>query len=344
MQTTSNPGTPKNAVIILAAAFGLLLALAALLLTSFSRYSGESYVCIDDDDTADSVYVKLQADCQPRQMAGLRIMAALTGYASHVQTGRYATGEGISSLRLMRNLRGRHQAPVHLVIPITNTPEIMAGKLATIIEPDSATLVHTFRDSRILADMGLDDATLPCLFLPNTFEIYWDIEPRTLMYKLKKAYDAFWTPIRRQQARAAGLTPNEVITLASIVEKESQNNNERPMIAGMYLNRLRQGMKLQADPTVKFALKDFGLRRIMHGHLTVNSPYNTYRYEGLPPGPICNPSVAAIEAVLNYTKHSYIYMCAKEDFSGTHNFATTYAEHTANARRYAEALNQRGIE
>ena len=160
---------------------------------------------------------------------------------------------------------------------------------------------------------------------------------------MQRERDAYWTAERKQLAQKAGLTPDEVVTLASIVEQETANNAERPKVAGMYLNRLRKGMKLQADPTVKFALQNFALRRIMHQHLTANSPYNTYRNEGLPPGPICIPSLASIEAVLHFTTHPYIYMCAKEDFSGTHNFAATYAEHLQNAKKYSEALNKRGI-
>ena len=147
----------------------------------------------------------------------------------------------------------------------------------------------------------------------------------------------------KAEAKAAGLTPNEVIIMASIVDQETANSEEKPMVAGMYLNRLHQGMKLQADPTVKFALKQFALKRILHEHLSVDSPYNTYRHEGLPPGPIAIPALSSIEAVLHFAHHDYIYMCAKEDFSGTHNFAKTYEEHLANARKYAEALNERGI-
>ena len=160
---------------------------------------------------------------------------------------------------------------------------------------------------------------------------------------MKRESEKFWTTVRKNKAEKARLTPEEVITLASIVEKETANNQEKPDIAGLYLNRLRRGMKLQADPTVKFALQDFGLRRILNKHLTCDSPYNTYVYAGLPPGPICLPSIASIDAVLNHTEHNYIYMCAKEDFSGTHNFAATYEEHKANARKYVQALNERGI-
>lgn len=194
-----------------------------------------------------------------------------------------------------------------------------------------------------LKDWGVTPETAACLFIPNTYEVYWDITPAKLLQRMKREHDAYWTENRKKLAEKAGLTTNEVYTLASIVEQESANEKERPMIAGMYLNRLRQGMKLQADPTVKFALGNFGLRRILHEHLIVDSPYNTYQHEGLPVGPICIPSQNAIESVLHYAPHDYLYMCAKEDFSGTHNFAKTYAEHLMNARKYTDALNKRGI-
>ena len=158
-----------------------------------------------------------------------------------------------------------------------------------------------------------------------------------------KEHDNFWTEERRQKASRLGLSPEKVCTLASIIDEETANNDEKPMIAGMYLNRLKSGMPLQADPTVKFALQDFSLKRIYHNHLTVNSPYNTYKNIGLPPGPIKVASIQGIDAVLNRVQHNYLYMCAKEDFSGTHNFAVSYQEHLKNAARYSEALNQRGI-
>ena len=163
------------------------------------------------------------------------------------------------------------------------------------------------------------------------------------MKRMKKEYDRFWNAQRLNKAKAAGLTPVEVSTLASIVEEETADKDEMPVVAGLYLNRLRIGMPLQADPTVKFALQDFGLRRILYKHLETDSPYNTYKCQGLPPGPIRIPSIHAVESVLNYSHHRYLYMCAKEDLSGTHNVARTLSEHQANARRYQQALNRRNI-
>lgn len=329
-------GVALGAVVLLSLCYWLFFA-------SFSTNKAASYVYVDKDDTSDSVYVKLEKSANPRQMVGLKIGATLMGYGSHVHVGRYATGNGVSTFKLLRNLRGGRQSAVELVIPVVHTINDLAGRLAQQLEVDSTTLVKTLSDSTILASLGADSTNVACLFIPNTYEVYWDIAPSKLLKRMKKEHDSFWTSSRKAQAQAAGLTTNEAYTLASIVEQESTNEKERPMIAGMYLNRLHQGMKLQADPTVKFALHDFALRRIMHNHLTVDSPYNTYKYEGLPIGPICIPSLNAIESVLNYAHHNYIYMCAKEDFSGTHNFASTYEEHMINAKRYADALNQRGV-
>lgn len=338
--------TTKTKKIIYACSVSAILLLALIYWLFFSAFSADrksSFVYIDNDDTIDSVYVKLKDVANPKQMVGLRVCGTLLAYSSHIHAGRYATGEGISTFRLMRNLRGGRQTAVSLVIPVTHTIDNLAARLSEQLEVDSATLSATFKDTLLLKGLGVDTATAACLFLPNTYEVYWDIAPKKLLQRMKKEHDAFWNSKREKQAAEAGLTPDEVYTLASIVEQESANEKERPMIAGMYLNRLHQGMKLQADPTVKFALKDFALRRIMINHLSVNSPYNTYQHEGLPIGPICIPSLNAIESVLNYVHHDYLYMCAKEDFSGTHNFAATYAQHMANAKCYAEALNQRGI-
>ena len=208
---------------------------------------------------------------------------------------------------------------------------------------DSLDIAKLISDSAYCAQMGYAQETLPSLFIPNTYEVYWNMSADAFMKRMQKEHAAFWNDERLKKAQRIGLTPEEVSTLASIVEEETANGPEKPMVAGLYINRLNKGMLLQADPTVKFGLQEFGLKRILFKHLEVDSPYNTYKYAGLPPGPIRIPSIQGLESVLNYTQHNYIYMCAKEDFSGTHNFAVTAAQHQANARRYQQALNRRKI-
>lgn len=237
----------------------------------------------------------------------------------------------------------RKPAVVRITIPTVRTTEELAGRLSQYIDADSLAIMEVFSDSVFIDSLGYDKTTLPALFIPNTYEVWQWESPRKLVLRMKKENDLFWNATRTNQAENQNLTEIEVMTLASIVEQETANDEERPRIAGMYLNRLRIGMPLQADPTVKFALKQFDLRRILHKHLEVESPYNTYKHEGLPPGPICIPSLASIKAVLQPEQHNYIYMCAREDFSGTHNFAATYNEHLQNARKYSEALNAAGI-
>ncbi len=314
-----------------------------LFFSALSSSSKPSYIYITEKDSPETIYKKIEEEAQPNQMIGLKIAAFLVGYPSHIHVGRYAVGEGKSTFTIIRNLRGGRQATVSLVIPVVHTMNDLAGRLSQQLGIDSITMVQTFKDEKLLDSLHVNEATLACLFIPNTYEVYWNITPQKLLKRMKKEHDNYWTSSRVAQAKEAGLTTNEVYILASIVEQESANEKERPMIAGMYINRLHQGMKLQADPTVKFALGKFDLRRIMHNHLTVDSPYNTYKYAGLPIGPICIPSLNAIESVLNYTQHNYLYMCAKEDFSGTHNFSETYEEHMQNAKRYAEALNKKNI-
>lgn len=313
-----------------------------LFFSSFISKGGHEYLYIDNDDTSDSVLAKLEGGGAV-QLVGYRITATVLGYGSKIKPGRYEIGDGTSTLSLLRNLRNGKQAPVELTIASVRTVEDLAGKLSRQLQPDSLDFLNAFKDPSVCAEFGLDTSTIGCIFLPNTYEIYWNTTPVKLLGRMKKESDAFWTAERKDKAKRAGLTPNEVIVLASIVDQETANDAEKPAIAGMYLNRLHSGMKLQADPTVKFALKDFSIKRIMHQHLLTNSPYNTYKNGGLPPGPIDIPSLKSIEAVLNYKRHKYLYMCAKEDFSGTHNFAETYEAHLENAKRYADALNKRGI-
>jgi UPF0755 protein len=208
---------------------------------------------------------------------------------------------------------------------------------------DSIDIANLLTEKSILQEYNFTKQTLPALFIPNTYQVYWNISAKDFLNRMFKEYKRFWTEERQNKAKAIGLTPIEVSILASIVEEETNNKSEKPMVAGLYINRLKKGMPLQADPTVKFAWQDFTLRRITNKHLTIDSPYNTYKIIGLPPGPIRIPSPEGIDAVLNYSKHNYLYMCAKEDFSGTHNFASTLSEHNRNARKYWDALNKRKI-
>lgn len=238
-----------------------------------------------------------------------------------------------------------HRQPrvTRLTIPPVRTLDDLAQRISTVIDADKASILAAMTDSAFIDSLGYDQQTILALFVPNTYEVWMDVAPRDLMLRLKKENEDFWNDDRLMQAENQALSKVEVITLASIVEQETANDAERPMIAGMYLNRLHKDMLLQADPTVKFAVGDPTLRRILHEHLKTESPYNTYIYKGLPPGPICIPSMASINAVLNPAEHDYLYMCAKEDFSGTHNFAVTLKEHSANAQKYRKALDARGI-
>ena len=232
---------------------------------------------------------------------------------------------------------------MNLVIGSVRTLDKLARNVGNQLMIDSAEIMQALHDTARWNSQGYTPENLPSLFIPETYQVYWDMDTRTFLNRMAKEHDHFWNQSRRAKADSLGMTPAEVATLASIVEEETNNRKEKPIVAGLYINRLRAGIPLQADPTVKFALQDFSLRRITNAHLNFPSPYNTYLNTGLPPGPIRIPSPAGIDAVLNYTRHNYLYMCAKEDFSGTHNFASTYAVHMQNARKYWNALNKRKI-
>ena len=313
------------------------------LFSGLSKSAKTEYVYIDSDDTQDSVFSKIHPIANAIPMSGFSTLARHSGYADHIRTGRYAIHPGEGALMVFRHLKNGQQTPVSLTIPEVRTIDRLAGALARKLMLDSADVAIHLSDSAYCARWGYDTASVAALFVPNTYDIYWNVGLDRLMERMEKENQKFWNDERRGKAEAMGMTPVEVATMASIIDEETANNAEKPMIAGMYYNRLKAGMPLQADPTIKFALKDFALRRIYHKLLYIDSPYNTYRYEGLPPGPIKIASIAGIDAVLNHVKHDYLYMCAKEDFSGTHNFARTYQEHLQNAARYTKALNERGI-
>ena len=300
-----------------------------------------AYIYIDRDDDIDSVYNKIIEVGNPKQMYGLKSQVMQKGY--NIKTGRYAIKPADNMRYLYRRLSMGYQTPVKLTIGSVRTLDRMARNASRQLMIDSTEIANLLNDTAYISKLGYTKATLPALFIPNTYEVYWNISAEDFIARMQKEHKAFWNEKRLKQAEAIGLTPIEVATLASIVEEETAVNAEKPMVAGLYINRLKRGMLLQADPTVKFSLQEFELKRILYKHLEVDSPYNTYKYAGLPPGPIRVPSYQGLESILNYTKHNYLYMCAKEDFSGTHNFAVTSAQHAANARKYQQALNRRGI-
>ncbi|WP_418991160.1 endolytic transglycosylase MltG [Alistipes sp.] len=257
--------------------------------------------------------------------------------------GHYELKPGMSVIEVARMLKLGLQTPVRVTINNVRTPAQLAEKLARQIDADSTLLTEVLTSSEVARSVGFDSVTLFSMFLPDTYEFYWTVTPRELIARMKREYDRFWTPERDARRERSGLSRLEVMTLASIVYEETRKTDEMPRIAGVYINRLRRGIPLQADPTIKYAMQDFGLRRILYRHLKYPSPYNTYINKGLPPSPICMPGRAAIEAVLDFEQHDYIFFCARPTFDGYHNFARTLREHNANARAYSAELNRRKI-
>lgn len=313
------------------------------LLTPVSTLDEVEYIYIDDDDTMDSVCVKMDSFCSGSGRTTLHSIMRHMDYADNIRTGRYAIRPGENAIIVYRHLSRGLQTSINLTIPSVRTVEDLAEKLGEKLMVDADDILDELTDSAVCAKYGYDMDNIIGMFIPNTYDIYWNVSIENLLDRMKKESDVFWTQERKDKANAKQMTPQEVITLASIVDEETANKGEKPMVAGMYINRLKKNMPLQADPTIKFALKQFELKRIYNNMLHTQSPFNTYINTGLPPGPIRIPSIDGIDAVLNAVEHNFVYMCAKEDFSGTHNFAVTYSEHLKNAAKYSKALNERGI-
>lgn len=319
-------------------------------LSSFSSHEKTTYVYVDSDDDVDSVVSKVKPLAKEHALAGFCTLLRHSNYAEHIRTGCYAIEPGQSVFTVFRHIKNGLQTPISLTIPSVRTLERLSAELSKRLMVDSTAIITALKDSATCHKYGYDTATVVCMFIPNTYDVYWNTTVSALLDRMYRESEVFWTADRLAKAKHINMTPIEVMTLASIVDEETANDREKPMIAGMYYNRLTfrdaeypEGMPLQADPTIKFALKRFDLHRIYHRLLSVKSPYNTYLHPGLPPGPIRIPNVNTIDAVLNYTHHDYLYMCAKPDFSGTHNFSHTYQEHLQRAEEYARALNERGI-
>jgi len=298
----------------------------------------DSYLYIRDNSSIEDVIANIQSSSKVLSVLTFKQAVTILGY-KNIRPGRYELTNGMNNFKLVRILKNGRQTPMKLTFNNIRTKEQLAGRMSKIIMADSLSLLQLMNDSAFLASYQLNPNTSIAIFIPNTYEVFWDMDARELFERMKKESDLFWTDERKAKAAAIPLSPVEVSTLASIVEEETNNKAERPMVAGLYINRLKTEMPLQADPTLKFAAGDFSIKRLKMGHILKISPYNTYRNKGLPPGPIRVASQNGIDAVLNYTKHEYIFMCAKETLNGEHNFAVTYPEHQANARRYQKALD-----
>ena len=283
---------------------------------------------IRPDDGTEVVVEKVKEAAQ----CDVRGLQWLTRRSSAFRAGNYSIRPGDSMRDIWRRLLSGNQTPVRIVVPSARTFGPVASALGNRLMADSTDFAAVLTRPEQMARI-----------IPNTYEVWWTLSPDEFLQRMEKEYARYWNDERKKKAESVGLTPDEVAILASIVDEETAKGDEKPIVAGLYLNRLRKGMMLQADPTVKYAVGDPTLRRILFEHLKVDSPYNTYLHTGLPPTPIRIPSVQALEAVINPARHEYIYMCAREDFSGYHNFAKTLSEHNANARRYQAALNARGI-
>ncbi|MCG9793189.1 endolytic transglycosylase MltG [Flavobacterium algicola] len=280
-------------------------------------------------------------------MDRFELVASKRNYPENVKSGRFLFTKGMSSYDLVKSLR--QNVPVKLAFNNQERLENFAGRISSQIEADSISLIKTIKDSVFMAENGFNEETVFAMFIPNTYEFYWDTSAVKFRDKMIKEYRKFWTDERVAKAKLQGLTPVEATILASIVHKESVKKDERPRIAGVYLNRMRIAMPLQADPTVIYALKkksnnfDQVIKRVFYNDLTMSSPYNTYVNIGLPPGPIAMPDITAMEAVLNPEKNDFIYFCASVERFGYHEFAATYAEHTVNAKKYSDWINSQGV-
>ena len=271
------------------------------------------------------------------------VVARLKRFTSPVKSGRYKIRDKMNNNELINMFRSGNQYPVYFTFNNMRTLDEFAGKAHEELNTSKEELLTLLKDADVLADLGFDTTTIMAMFIPNTYQIYWNTPARYPLKRMKKEYHRFWNEDRMAKASAIGLSPEQVITLASIIEEETVKAEEYPVIAGVYINRLNRGIKLDACPTLKFVLGDFTISRILDRYLKINSPYNTYMYAGLPPGPIRMASIKVIDSVLNYQKHDYLYFCAKSDFSGYHNFSKTLRQHNIYAREYHQELNKRKI-
>ena len=301
------------------------------------------YLYIHTGADYDDVYKTIRDSDMVKDSTTFNWAAENMKYKSRIKAGRYRLKPGMSNRALINMLASGTQEPVTLSFHTMRLKEQFAVYVSKKIEPDSTAILNLLDSAAFVKQYGFTTDDVFTMFLPNTYQLYWNSSPEKFFKKMYAGYEKFWTPERKQKAADIGLSQVQVSILASIVDAEALHDDEMPTIAGLYLNRVKKGMKLESDPTIIFALHDFTIHRVLNKDLTVNSPYNTYTHTGLPPGPVMMPSINALNSVLDYQKNDYLYMCAKADFSGYHAFATNVADHLVNAHAFQKALSERHI-
>lgn len=330
-------------VIAIAAVKGYSLFRKAYAANIFVPDNKETILLIPTGSDYEDVLALIKSKKLVKNMASFNWAVEKKNYRNLVKAGRYRVRNRMSNNDFIDMLRAGKQEPVKLTFNNIRTLEQFSDRIAEQLEMKSEDLQTLLLSDSVQTHYGFNKETIKCMFLPDTYEIYWDISPSNFIERMYNEYNKFWKGRRERKADEIGLTREEVITLASIVNEETQMDEEKPRIAGVYMNRLKKGIRLHADPTVIYAVGDFTIQRVLRKHYRINSPYNTYRIDGLPPGPINIPEKSSINAVLNYEKHKYLYFCARPDFSGYHNFARTLSEHNKNAAAYRRELNKRKI-
>ncbi len=300
-------------------------------------------IFIRENATLNDVVDSLKVHHRLKNITSFKWIALKKKYNLHIHPGYYYIEKRMSSNKIVNILKSGRQTPLDLTFNNVRTKTELAARLHRYLMADSTEILKLLNDEAFVKNLGFNSYTIPCMFIPDTYEVYWTSKPRDFFLKMRKEYDKFWNFNRRFKAKKLGLSPIQVSTIASIVQEETIKPDEKPRVAAVYLNRMHAGMRLQADPTVKFAVGDFSLRRILEIHTKINSPYNTYKHKGLPPGPIDFPSASSIDAVLNRENNNYLYFCARTDFSGYHNFARNFMEHVQNANSYRSKLDTKGI-
>lgn len=336
--------------------FIVLIVVVTVLTVTFSFYAYQMIkvpnVLVDQQDkilliptgaTFSDVQHILHEENYVHDLLSFSVLAKFMKYDENVKSGRYLLKKDMSNLDAIRLLRSGKQEPLNLTFNNIRLKHELAERICESLEADAKKFEALLHDSAFISQYGFSTENIMCMFIPNTYEFFWTTDEKELFERMHREYEKFWNEQRLATAKAIGMTPIEVSILASIVESETNKIDEAPKVAGLYINRLNRNIALQADPTLVFAAQDFSIKRVLNKHKEIDSPYNTYKYTGLPPGPIRLPSITSIDAVLHHEDHNYLYMCAKEDFSGYHNFATNLKTHLANAQKYQRALSKAGI-